>query len=1205
MKQMINIAKGFQTSVNIAFDLGNEEKVRGFIPTQSSLDIIEDVLLSTSYSSTQRARILIGAYGRGKSHIVLVLLSMLFNKDAGLFRVILNKMQNSNPDLYHFAIDYLKSEQKILPIIVRGSSASLSQSFLSALQQTLNEESFSDLMPETHYSAALNQISIWKEQYSSTYEQFCQVISKSITEFTLSLGEFDPDAYEEFVQLYPRLTSGSSFNPFLGLDVVDLYWEITQKLQTKGISGIYVIYDEFSKYMESSLASAPNSDIKLLQDFAEKCTRSGDHQMHLMLISHKDIANYIDGSLPKDKVDGWRGVSGRFKHINLHNNYSQTYEIISSAINKDEFAWEKFKEKYNCRFEDLKDINTKNGLLNSQDREETDCIVEGCYPLHPVSTFILPRLSEKVAQNERTLFTFLASEENFTLPAFLKQIEEEFSLLAPDNIYDYFEPLFRKEAYNTDIFKIYKLTQNILRKVENKPLHKRIIKTIALIYLVEQFEKLPPTVDIISGIYRDSVKDISEIHDALNELMREDCIVYLKRSNNFLKLKESSGVNIEEEIAQYIQNRLLNKKPTEILNNSVFDSFIYPTSYNENNDIIRYFDVIFLQSKDYWRTEDWSSHINASKADGILFAIIPDSQSEIGLLESDILQTSISNELVVFALPKKYRAIEKDILEYAAVVDLKAESEGDEILQDDYEIFLEDLSEVVSHYHDDFLRPENGNVTYYHLGQIQNLRRKAQLSGLLSNICNDVFFRTPRVNNESINKNDLPAVAINSRTKIINGLLANDLAPNLGLIGNGQDVSIMRSTLILSGVLQNCDTDPSLVFETPDPHLNELLKDIHEFFTKTASGNNSAKFSTLYSLLTSPHFGYGVKRGVIPIYIASVLHTFKNNVVVMSNDTEVRLTSDLLNDINEAPEKYSAVLEDWNGPKMQYISNLEHIFSAHTKENEKAFNQFTYILRAMNRWYFSLPKYAKELTVVYDTAGNANPLDIRYKKFVNSLKSLTTNPREFLFEKVFMMLSIEKFDESADEVISSIKNTFDYALQNLTETLILRLKGIFSNISSQASLLSVMKDWYEDLNVKTKQYLFPTNENRILDLISESTNDENSFIESISKLTTSLRLEDWNSETVEIFIEEIRGFKRTVEDLNSQEKGHQVSTDSYEIIFTDESGTRIPRRFEKTAYSERAKLLRNEMATNLQEYGQSISEQEKRQVLIELLADLC
>ena len=104
------------------------------------------------------------------------------------------------------------------------------------------------------------------------------------------------------------------FNPFLGFDVVDLYEEAVRGLKSKGYTGIYVIYDEFSKFLEANIKEASVSDTKMLQDFAEKCNRSGEAQMHLMLVSHKEIANYID-KLPKHKVDGWRGVS---EDLNLY-----------------------------------------------------------------------------------------------------------------------------------------------------------------------------------------------------------------------------------------------------------------------------------------------------------------------------------------------------------------------------------------------------------------------------------------------------------------------------------------------------------------------------------------------------------------------------------------------------------------------------------------------------------------------------------------------------------------------------------------------------------------------------------------------------------------------------------------------------------------------------------------------------------------------
>lgn len=77
MAKMISVATGFQSSVNIAYDMNDDSKLKNYIPTKSALSLLEDILLSTAQNSTDRARILIGAYGKGKSHIVLALIYIL------------------------------------------------------------------------------------------------------------------------------------------------------------------------------------------------------------------------------------------------------------------------------------------------------------------------------------------------------------------------------------------------------------------------------------------------------------------------------------------------------------------------------------------------------------------------------------------------------------------------------------------------------------------------------------------------------------------------------------------------------------------------------------------------------------------------------------------------------------------------------------------------------------------------------------------------------------------------------------------------------------------------------------------------------------------------------------------------------------------------------------------------------------------------
>ncbi len=1205
-KQKITVAKGFQTSVNIAYDLYNDDKVRSFIPTMSSLDVVEDVLLSTSPGSTQRARLLIGAYGRGKSHIILVLMSLLFKKDATMFTALLEKMKAHNPGLCDYAEEYIKSDKMLLPVIVSGSSISLTQSFLSALQQSLKANNLENLMPETNFKASINTIENWKENYPQTYKQFVKKLGDPVDDFILSLKEYDVRSYEKFEKLYPDLTSGSTFNPFLGFDVVELYEAVVNRLKDHGYDGVYIIYDEFSKYLEASIANATISDIKLLQDFAEKCDRSGSKPMHLMLISHKDIANYIDDKLPKEKVDGWRGASGRFKHMNLHNNFSQMYEIISAVIKKEPGYWTQFCTKNGEKIDDLKSRSVKSDLIDAVD---ADTAVMGCYPLHPVSTFILPRLSERVAQNERTLFTFLSAEQKHTLSAFLQSAEGDFPLLTPDYLYNYFEPLLRKEAWTTDIHKQYKLTETVLRRVEPNSLEAKIIKTISLIYIIEQFEKLPPIYDVIIDAFRDSVENIEQISRALSNLIEKDCIVYLKRSNNYLKLKESSGIDIPSEIQKMIEKSAHNTSVAKIFNQSAFDSFMYPTGYNDEHEITRYFNFTFISSTDFFAVEDWNRKLKHDGSDGSVFALIPQGKSEIDSIRASITDGICNHNRAVFAIPTDYVDIEKMAYEYYAVLQLKALVVDDELLADEYDIYIEDLEEVIGSFIASYTRPELGGIEYYYMGEKQAIFRKAQISALLSYICAVNYPHTPIINNESINKNILSTTAINSRTKLVAGLLENDLEANLGLSGTGQDVSFMRSTLIHTGVLCDADTVPFVNLEPEDANLRYMFTVLQEFFVGPERVG-AQSFGELYDTLILPEHGIGIKKGVIPVYIAAVLHQHKKSLVIKNRDSEVKITADVLNSINEKPEDFSVIRVDWDAEKTQYMVDLEDMFREYVVEKEKTYNSFTYIVLAMNRWFVALPKYAKEMTEFYYVEADkpkVKAISKEWKKFINSLKLADNNAREYLFEKIPLFFGLQEFSPTIVDSVMKTKEIYDLAIPELVKALIVDVKTIFgSGWKPNASLTSVIKDWVEKFDEATTRYLFPNNENRILELMSTITNDESVFIQRLGKAVTSLRVEDWSASTIKSFLSELEDFKKTIEDSKAQSQNDNTSPfDVYKLSFVSKDGREVVRTFAKTEYSSKAKLLLSEITSNMEEYGQALTEREKRQVLIELLERLC
>lgn len=263
MSKMITVASGFQYSVNIGYDLYNDDKLKNFIPTKSALELMEDVLRSTNSTSNERARVLVGAYGKGKSHIVLTILAMLMKRDLELFKKTMPRIKE-NPRLFQCIQNYYESDNKILPIIIMGSNTSLSQAFLLALHRTLSMHGLLNVMPETNYKAAINVIERWKKEFPDAYENLKNVLDIPVDKFVEELQNYSIDAYEKFEKIYPTLTAGSLFNPFIGFDVVDLYEEAIKGLKTKGYTGLYVIYDEFSKFLETNIMEASVSDTKML-----------------------------------------------------------------------------------------------------------------------------------------------------------------------------------------------------------------------------------------------------------------------------------------------------------------------------------------------------------------------------------------------------------------------------------------------------------------------------------------------------------------------------------------------------------------------------------------------------------------------------------------------------------------------------------------------------------------------------------------------------------------------------------------------------------------------------------------------------------------------------------------------------------------------------------------------------------------------------
>ena len=237
--------------------------------------------------------------------------------------------------------------------------------------------------------------------------------------------------------------------------------------------------------------------------------------------------------------------------------------------------------------------------------------------------------------------------------------------------------------------------------------------------------------------------------------------------------------------------------------------------------------------------------------------------------------------------------------------------------------------------------------------------------------------------------------------------------------------------------------------------------------------------------------------------------------------------------------------------------------------------------------------------------------DVRRQIEIMKLLRQNSSSSDLLFKK--MPEAVDSHGDYADAAtdIIAAKGVFDGLLSELKHELIKKTKDVFlpekdKKAGQKMSLTDAAKEWCDRLDPKSFEQLFSDGTERFLQHLKSMTNDEDLFITRLAKLATGLRLEDWDSKTIKQYSDALARFMKTAKDFHSSVVAETINdTSSYQVTFADEEGTSTTRRFDKVEVSPKGKLLFNQITASLEAMGHSISEQEKRQILMEVLKKLC
>ena len=235
------------------------------------------------------------------------------------------------------------------------------------------------------------------------------------------------------------------------------------------------------------------------------------------------------------------------------------------------------------------------------------------------------------------------------------------------------------------------------------------------------------------------------------------------------------------------------------------------------------------------------------------------------------------------------------------------------------------------------------------------------------------------------------------------------------------------------------------------------------------------------------------------------------------------------------------------------------------------------------------------------------------KSYLDLMKMLKGNEigYEFLFKKLPKAFNHDETNlEGLEENVTAAKKRYDDLLEDL-ETQLRNITRETYAVQQETekkrgpSLRQILVDWCNTLHPSTFAELFTDGTNRALELYKNVTADESTFIRRLAKLTTGLRLEDWDDNTIIHFKETIATYKLTAEKYQEKAEqavsGHTEHVEGYQITYKNDHGETVTKHFGQVETSTRAELLKNRVSQAINEFGQSVSDEEKRQVLMDVL----
>lgn len=784
---------------------------------------------------------------------------------------------------------------------------------------------------------------------------------------------------------------------------------------TEKNSGILLIIDELGKFLE--FASHNEEDIGFYQDLAEAASRCKGNLIVIGVL-HQAFEQYAS-KLGQIAQQEWAKVQGRFVDIPLIAGADETLTLLGRAIesNYPHPSSLKIAEKIaKILIKRRPGIGTNYGEM-----------LDACWPLHPVTAAMLgPTFKKRFGQNERSVFSFLASAEILSFREVSQHTDADpTAYYWPYQFWDYLRANFEPAILSSSDSHRWASNTDAIERTEARfsSLHVNIVKTVGLIELVRNGSGLAAEKDLL--IASVDAADNKLAAKAIDELVAASILIFRKHLDAY-----GIYAGSDFDITAAINNAKIHTDGDfyKKLNQLVDLGPITARRHYWNTGAMRWFARTILDEK---QVTSYASETSISGNQCGEFILLLNSQNKT---EQDFhkgakkLSNSFMNKGLLIGVPSNIDKI-SDLANEAAALNYVRENSkelhGDNIATREIMARIQATNILLT----EELKNSFQTSTWYYRKKVSSLNDVKELSSLASFVADSIYSLSASINSELVNRNNLSSNAAKAQRELLHAMLNNVGQENLGYTSFSADAGIYYTVVKALGLYHE-DNDGSWNFS--DPHGTERSHSILDLWEKTKelvfSANKLTTLSELYEIWTAPPFG--VKKGVLPILALSFFMTYRSQLALYIEGMFIPNVTDAhIDEWLQDPKRIAWRFIELHDKEHKFLNALSSELRRRLKKEIP--NNALDSARALVSMLFQLPMWTRRTNHLSKDAKNVRQLLLH-----------AADPHKVLFADIPLILDIEnpvdlakKIAEISDELLGAFNRRLKDAEQHLFKAL--------------------------------------------------------------------------------------------------------------------------------------------------------------------------